>query len=66
MFPIPRRDPSFLEFLKARIQAGEFRAVIGREYPLRNIADAYRYGETEQKAGIVVIEVVPKDFSPKT
>jgi NADPH:quinone reductase-like Zn-dependent oxidoreductase len=66
VFPIPRRDPSFLEFLKARIQAGEFRAVIGREYPLRNIADAYRYVETEQKAGIVVIEVVPKDFSPKT
>lgn len=66
MFPTPRRDPSFLEFLKARIQAGEFRAVIDRTYPLRNIADAYRYVETEQKVGIVVIEVVPEDVSPET
>lgn len=66
VFPTPRRDPSFLEFLKARIQAGEFRAVIDRKYPLRNIADAYRYVETEQKVGIVVIEVVPEDVSPET
>lgn len=66
VFPTPRHDPSFLEFLKERIQAGEFRAVIDREYPLRNIADAYRYVETEQKAGIVVIKVVPEDFSPET
>jgi len=66
VFPTPRRDPSFLEFLKAHIQAGEFRAVIDRKYPLRNIADAYRYVETEQKVGIVVIEVVPEDVSPET
>ena len=66
VFPTPRRDPPFLEFLKARIQAGEFRAVIDRKYPLRNIADAYRYVETEQKVGIVVIEVVPEDVSPET
>jgi NADPH:quinone reductase-like Zn-dependent oxidoreductase len=66
VFPTPRHDPSFLEFLKARIQAGEFRAVIDRKYPLRNIADAYRYVETEQKVGIVVIEVVPEDVSPET
>jgi hypothetical protein len=40
---------------------GEFRAVIDRKYPLRDIADAYRYVITEQKVGIVVIEVVPED-----
>ena len=66
VFPTPRRDLSFLEFLKARIQAGEFNAVIDRKYPLRNIANAYRYVETEQKTGIVVIEVVPEYFSPET
>ena len=65
MLPIPRHDPTFLEFLKESIQAGEFHAVIDREYPLWNIADAYRYVETEQKAGIVVIEIVPDDFSPE-
>lgn len=62
VFPTPRHDPLFLEFLKERIQAGEFHAVIDREYPLRNIADAYRYVETEQKAGIVVIKIVPDDL----
>jgi NADPH:quinone reductase-like Zn-dependent oxidoreductase len=60
VFPTPHSDPLFLEFLGARIQAGEFRAVIDRKYPLRDIADAYRYVETEQKVGIVVIEVVPE------
>ncbi|WP_028585575.1 NAD(P)-dependent alcohol dehydrogenase [Desulfogranum mediterraneum] len=61
VFPIPRQDPSFLAFLRERIQAGEFRAVIDREYPLEKIAAAYRYVETEQKAGIVVIAVVEED-----
>lgn len=59
VFPTPRPDRSFIEFLKARLQAGEFHAVIDREYPLRDIAEAYRYVESEQKVGIVVIRVVP-------
>lgn len=41
------------------MEAGEFRAVIDREYPLEAIADAYRYVETAQKTGIVVITVRP-------
>ena len=40
---------------------GTFHAVIDRKYLLCDIADAYRYVETEQKTGIVVIEVVPED-----
>ena len=66
MFPTPRRDRSFIKFLKARLEADEFQAVIDRAYRLENIADAYRYAETEQKAGIVVIEVVPEDVAPAT
>ncbi len=62
----PHLDQSFIEFLKTRIEAGEFHAVIDRAYPLRDIAHAYRYVETEQKAGIVVIEVVPEDDPPET
>ena len=66
VLPMPRSSQAFVEFLKARIQADDFHAVIDREYPLRDIADAYRYVETEQKAGIVVIEVVPEDVLPET
>jgi D-arabinose 1-dehydrogenase-like Zn-dependent alcohol dehydrogenase len=36
---------------------GRYRAVIDRSYRLEQIADAYRYVETGQKAGIVVILV---------
>lgn len=54
---IPKPVPGFVGLLKARIEAGEFRAVIDRRYSLEQIADAYRYVETEQKTGIVVINV---------
>jgi len=49
----------FVESLRPLLSAGTFRAVIDRRYPLDAIADAYRYVETGQKAGIVVINVVP-------
>jgi NADPH:quinone reductase-like Zn-dependent oxidoreductase len=55
--PMPRNVPGFVDFLKARMEAGEFRAVIDRPYPLEAIADAYRYVELGQKTGIVVIDV---------
>jgi NADPH:quinone reductase-like Zn-dependent oxidoreductase len=50
---------TFVESLKARMEAGRFRAVVDRTYPLEAITEAYRYVETGQKAGIVVIEVAP-------
>jgi NADPH:quinone reductase-like Zn-dependent oxidoreductase len=57
--PLPRRGsaPQFVRFLKERIEAGQFRAVVGRKYPLDAIADAYRYVLTGQKTGIVVIDM---------
>jgi len=55
--PFPRPVPGFVDLLKARMEAGEFRAVIDRRYPLEAIADAYRYVELGQKTGIVVIDV---------
>jgi NADPH:quinone reductase-like Zn-dependent oxidoreductase len=59
--PVPARGSglSFVNFLKERMEAGEFRAVIDRTYPLNRIAEAYSYVQTGQKAGIVVIEVAP-------
>lgn len=63
IFPLPLSSTAraFVEFLKTRMEAGEFRAVIDRAYPLEAIADAYRYVETGQKTGIVVINVRPAD-----
>ncbi len=59
IFPMPQtgKAKAFVEFLKTRMEAGEFRPVIDQEYSLEAIADAYRYVETEQKTGIVVIDV---------
>ena len=57
--PLPRRSniPQFLAELRDRMATGRYRAVIDRTYRLEQIADAYRYVETGQKAGIVVISV---------
>ncbi|MGI9303379.1 MAG: NAD(P)-dependent alcohol dehydrogenase [Gammaproteobacteria bacterium] len=61
VFPTPKNSEAFVDFLKGRMEAGELRAVTDRKYPLEAIADAYRYVETGQKTGIVVINVMPAD-----
>jgi NADPH:quinone reductase-like Zn-dependent oxidoreductase len=61
---LPRRVERFVEYLKERMEAGEFRAVIDRRYPLEAIADAYRYVEQGQKTGIVVVNVTPASEQP--
>jgi NADPH:quinone reductase-like Zn-dependent oxidoreductase len=58
VIPVPRRINGFVGFLKCRMDAGQFRAIIDRTYALAEIADAYRYVETGQKVGIVVINIV--------
>ena len=39
-------------------EAGRFIPVIDRRNPLAAIADAYRYVQTGEKAGVVVIDIV--------
>lgn len=53
----PRNDPEGLKWLREQILAGGFRPVIDRTYPLDQIVEAYRFVETGQKVGNVVIEV---------
>jgi NADPH:quinone reductase-like Zn-dependent oxidoreductase len=46
-----------LDYLKNLIEAGHLRTVIGRSYPLTDIAEAHRYAESGHKVGNVVILV---------
>lgn len=57
VIPTPGRIGGFVGYLKGLMEAGQFRAVVDRTYPFAAIADAYRYVETGQKVGIVVIDM---------
>jgi NADPH:quinone reductase-like Zn-dependent oxidoreductase len=54
---IARYQKKDLLFLKDLIEAGEYRAVIDRTYPLEEVIEATRYVETEQKTGNVVLRL---------
>ena len=58
-FAIPvQRDPAaVMGHLKDLMESGAFRPVVDRRYPLDQIVEAYRYVETGQKLGNVVITV---------
>jgi len=53
----PRYTKKDVLFLKELLEAGKYRAVIDRSYPLEDVVDATRYVETEQKTGNVVLTV---------
>jgi len=60
VIPLAKRGSgqAFVTGLRDMIEAGRFIPVIDRRYPLAAIADAYRYVQTGEKAGVVVIDVV--------
>ena len=60
MMPIPPKyRQEEVKHLKEMIESGQFRPVIERRYPLDQIVAAYRYVETGQKIGNVLINVEP-------
>lgn len=61
MFPVPKHDQEMVRHLQRLIESGTFKPVIDRRVRLDEIADAYRYVETGQKVGNVVIQVDEDD-----
>lgn len=57
LFPIPTISQADVLYLKKRVETGQYKPLIDRHYPLEQIVDAYRYVETGQKVGNVVITV---------
>jgi NADPH:quinone reductase-like Zn-dependent oxidoreductase len=57
MFPFPKIDRETVEYLKGLVESGQFTPVVDRTYSLEEIVEAYRYVETQQKIGNVVITV---------
>jgi NADPH:quinone reductase-like Zn-dependent oxidoreductase len=55
--PIPKYTKENVLFLKELLEAGEYRPVIDRTYPLDEVVEATKYVETGQKTGNVVLTV---------
>jgi NADPH:quinone reductase-like Zn-dependent oxidoreductase len=56
-FPLARYSKQDVLFLKELLEAGRYRAVVDRAYPLEDVVEATRYVETGQKTGNVVLLV---------
>ena len=61
VFPVPPKyDQERVRYVKELIGSGVFKPVIDRRYRLDQIVEAYRYVETGQKIGNVVISIDPR------
>ncbi len=58
LFPIPSITKNDVLFLKDLAQNAKFKAVIDRNYTLDQIEEAYKYVESGQKTGNVLLKIV--------
>ena len=57
LLPLPRYKKEHVLEVKELLEAGAYRAVIDRTWPLEDVVEATRYVETGQKTGNVVLTV---------
>jgi len=57
IFPVPGDIKKSLLFIKKLLEEGSFKPVIDRTYPLEKIVEAYKYVQTGEKTGNVVIKI---------
>jgi NADPH:quinone reductase-like Zn-dependent oxidoreductase len=55
LFPIPTIHKEDVLFFSKLVETNKYKPLIDRQYPLEQIVEAYRYVETGQKTGNVVI-----------
>ncbi len=60
LFPIPKIRKEDVIFLKELVENGKYKPVIDRWYHLEQIVDAFKYVETGQKIGNVIITIEHK------
>lgn len=58
LFPLPTISKEDVIFFKELVEKGKFRPLIDRYYPMDQIVDAYKYVETGQKIGNVVLQII--------
>jgi NADPH:quinone reductase-like Zn-dependent oxidoreductase len=57
LFAFPKIDQAMVGYFRDLMAAGQYMPLIDRRYPLADIVEAYRYVETGQKIGNVVIGI---------
>lgn len=65
MFPIPKHDQEMVKYLRGLMESGKFKPLIDRSYALEEIVEAYRYVETGQKIGNVLISIAGTPDQPR-
>ncbi len=61
LFPIPTINKTDVEFLKDLVTQKKFKPLIDREYKLEEIVEAYKYVESEQKIGNVILRIAEEE-----
>lgn len=65
LFPIPAIDKEMIDYIKDLAAAGKFKPVIDRLYQFEEIPEAFRYVNTGQKTGNVVVIVNSQSINPQ-
>lgn len=63
LFPLPSISKADVQFLAELAEKGIFRPVIDRTYQMQEIVEAYKYAESGQKTGNLVLRIQETDFT---